>query len=165
MENNLTKGTQYIFIVPESPDNLTASDELNRRFKNCPNKPITNLYETKQFDSVAAANYVIINPDYESGYEQKMYVKLPIESYTAWWAEVKNDAMQKFVTRFRPYANQNCKQSSNSSITTKPHNSKRSDKLETTYSKNRGLFIAAIKNQETENNNKINRRITPPSDV
>jgi hypothetical protein len=95
----------YTYIVPDSLENKASVKEFEREFVQLyPGRAILRRIPLDDFNSIAAVDYVIVNPDDSPGYPRQMFLELPIGSDGKYWTKVEGRAAENFHTRFLPYA-------------------------------------------------------------
>jgi hypothetical protein len=104
LEKNMTRGVVYTYIIPDSEWNRPYVDEFNKSFAAHGAKAILQKVSVPEFDRIAAANYIIVNPECSERYPIRMFLELPIAWRERYWIEVDAEAAVKFVARFRRYA-------------------------------------------------------------
>ena len=109
VQENMKREIVYTYIIPDSPKNADFVQALEQMSAaNCNYLKISRIAQS-EFDSVAAADYTIVNPDCGDSYPLQMFLELPIRPEDRYpedkyWIEVEPQAALKFVTRFRPLA-------------------------------------------------------------
>jgi hypothetical protein len=90
------QGTQFRYFLPRSDD---YQFELQKMVETCPNVAY-RLFPTAEFESQAASDYVVFNPDGDG--ELSVLIKLPVGDHgLEYWFKTNDKAARNFVTRFR----------------------------------------------------------------
>jgi hypothetical protein len=109
--SNMANGIQYVYIIPDSDDQVEVVNEFDRVFnatqvsasaKSRPYK--VQLIPREQFGNSAPVDFIIVNPDDKDHSPRRVFLELPVMANTPYWIEVDPDAAQHFVSRFRPWA-------------------------------------------------------------
>jgi hypothetical protein len=105
VQKNMRRDVVYTYIIPNSEDNDSSAQEFQRISTINNNHPNIQRISVDQFNNLAAADYIIVNPDCSDHYQLQMFLELPTESEDKYWIEVESKATPKFVARFLPLAN------------------------------------------------------------
>jgi hypothetical protein len=100
LQQNLTRGLTYTFVMPASESGSSAREALKRISAGKPGKILFNEIPEEDFREAAVTDYIFLNPDSDS---MTIFLELPISS-GGFWIKVKDDSANGLVVRFRKLA-------------------------------------------------------------
>jgi hypothetical protein len=100
LQQNLSRGLTYTFVMPASEAGSSAREALKRISVGRAGKILFNEIPEDDFREAAVTDYIFLNPDTDS---MAVFLELPI-SAGGFWIKVKDDSANGLVVRFRKLA-------------------------------------------------------------
>jgi hypothetical protein len=105
MQKKMEGGCVYTYIVANSPENEVFIKDFEKAFEKFRGeKAILRKVCLPDFESIAAVDYIIINPESSAILPRQMFLELPIELNRTYWTKVDERAAENFYVRFQRYA-------------------------------------------------------------
>jgi hypothetical protein len=109
---NMTKGIQYIYVIPDSIEHGVAVNDLERASIEAQKKvtgskfcmPKVQKVPHDTFNSSAPTDFIIVNPNNDDHSPLRVFLKLPVKANHPFWIEADFNTAEKFVARFRTLA-------------------------------------------------------------
>jgi TIR domain len=108
MQKKMEGGCIYTYILADSPQNEPFIKDFEKIFeKYYDKKAILRKICSPDFESIAAVDYIIINPENSPSRPRQMFFELPTELDRMYWTKVDERTADNFYDRFLRYARPN----------------------------------------------------------